>query len=218
MKICSSQQPLMGSSTPSTPVTSAAPATSTADAKTPVTGGNKYAASLSSYLGSPSDSEPDQSPPHSIIGPSTSDSLLNKNVVETILENRKKLRMSVAIGRMFRLPVAPEKKRYNSKGTMGAPVVQQKRIDITGLMPTPGMPIWMEGSDNEEREGALSPTPPPTNPFGNFRRQTLLRYLGSLHCSPEIKARMLDWKPEVYETKTRRQSHQVIQHTVNQTT
>lgn len=182
----------------------------------PTTGGSKYAASISAYLGSPSDSSDTEhtSPPHAAAPSSSSaDTLMNssKNVVETILENRKKLRMSVAIGRMFRLPVTPEKKRYNSKGTTGVVVRQSKRPDIHGLMPTPGMPIWMEVAEQSSPEGSLSPTTnPPPNPFGNFRRQTLLRYLGSLNCSPEIKARMLDWKPEVYETKTRRQSHQVI--------
>jgi hypothetical protein len=135
--------------------------------------------------------------------------MINKNVVETILENRKKLRMSVAIGRMFRLPVTPEKKRYNSKGTTGVAVRQSKRSIITGLMPTPGMPLWMETTDHATPDESNSPQFQSSNPFGNFRRQTLLRYLSSLNCSPEIKARMLDWKPEVYETKTRRQAHQV---------
>merc|ERR1719232_1016523 len=45
--------------------------------------------------------------------------------------------------------------------------------------------------------------------FGNFRRQTLLHYLEELEDSPDLKARLLDWKPEVLETKTRRQSNQI---------
>ena len=110
---------------------------------------------------------------------------------------------------MFRLPVTPEKKRYNSKGTTGVAVRQTKRSVITGLMPTPGMPLWMETADHPTQDESTSPQFQSSNPFGNFRRQTLLRYLGSLNCSPEIKARMLDWKPEVYETKTRRQAHQI---------
>jgi hypothetical protein len=106
---------------------------------------------------------------------------------------------------MFRVPAVIEKKRYNSKGTSGVAVRQPNREVINGLMPTPGMPLWMESSENVLAEDGA----PTSNPFGNFRRQTLLRYLGSLNCSPEVKARMLDWKPEVYETKTRRQLNQV---------
>ena len=35
------------------------------------------------------------------------------------------------------------------------------------------------------------------------------RYLDTLEDSAELKAKILDWKPEVFETKTRRQSNQV---------
>merc|ERR1711974_546736 len=35
------------------------------------------------------------------------------------------------------------------------------------------------------------------------------RYLDSLNNVPDLKAKLLDWKPEVFETKTRRQSNQV---------
>ena len=43
--------------------------------------------------------------------------------------------------------------------------------------------------------------------FNNFRRLTLLRYLdGSASHSPELKAKILDWKPEVLSSKTRHQT------------
>ena len=35
------------------------------------------------------------------------------------------------------------------------------------------------------------------------------RYLDTMEDSAELKAKILDWKPEVFETKTRRQSNQV---------
>ena len=35
------------------------------------------------------------------------------------------------------------------------------------------------------------------------------RYLDTLEDSAELKAKILDWKPEVFETKTRRQSNQI---------
>ena len=209
-----SQQPVGPSSALSSPATPSASTSSSQEAKTPASNtANKYA-SLSSYLGSPSDSsDTDHASP--VQGPSGSDaqSSSSKNVVETILENRKKLRNCVAIGRMMRVPAVPEKKRYNSKGISGVAVTEPNRTVINGLMPTPGMPLWIESPDQEAEDEVASPTTSSgisvSNPFGNFRRQTLLRYLGSLNCSPEVKARMLDWKPEVYETKTRRQAHQV---------
>ena len=207
-----SQAPLSSTSSaasPATPSSSSCP-----ESKTPSNQVNKYA-SLSSYLGSPSDSsDTDHTSPIPGNNYSSGVSDASKNVVETILENRKKLRNCVAIGRMFRNPALPQKKRYNSKGTSGVAVREPNRSVITGLMPTPGMPLWMEsdhhGSEDEEPStSAAAATVPTTNPFGNFRRKTLLRYLGSLNCSPEVKAQMLDWKPEVYETKTRRQAHQI---------
>ena len=42
------------------------------------------------------------------------------------------------------------------------------------------------------------------NSYNNFRKQTLLRYLDE--ASPDLKAKILDWKPEVLENKTRHQT------------
>merc|ERR1711981_1438090 len=69
-----------------------------------------------------------------------------------------------------------------------------------GIMPTPGLPLLTA----DTTEVLMT-----TGNFGNFRRHTLLRYLDSLNNFPDLKAKLLDWKPEVFETKTRRQSNQV---------
>ena len=43
--------------------------------------------------------------------------------------------------------------------------------------------------------------------YTSFRRETLLRYLeSSQEHTPELKAKLLDWKPEVLENKTRHQT------------
>ena len=43
--------------------------------------------------------------------------------------------------------------------------------------------------------------------YNNFRKQTLIRYLDeTVNHSPELKAKILDWKPEVLENKTRHQT------------
>merc|ERR1719208_513749 len=67
------------------------------------------------------------------------------------------------------------------------------------MIMAPGLPLLTE--DTLIEDGGAN--------FGNFRRQTLLRYLDTMEDSAELKAKILDWKPEVFETKTRRQSNQV---------
>ncbi len=69
--------------------------------------------------------------------------------------------------------------------------------DGLGLMATPGLPLLT----TETTEVLME-----TSNFGNFRRQTLLRYLDCLDDSAELKSKVLDWRPEVLETKTRRQA------------
>ena len=61
-------------------------------------------------------------------------------------------------------------------------------------MRTPGLPDINEVVSGE----AL------LNSYNNFRKQTLLRYLDE--ASPDLKAKILDWKPEVLENKTRHQT------------
>jgi hypothetical protein len=100
--------------------------------------------------------------------------------------------MRHSTGRNYKVPFAKEtvKKRV---------AFDKLPEDSIGLLPTPGLPLLTQDT-TEVLMG--------TN-FGNFRRQTLLRYLDSLEDSAELKAKILDWKPEVLETKTRRQSNQV---------
>ena len=65
-------------------------------------------------------------------------------------------------------------------------------------MSTPGLPDVNEASI-EDDQIIIS--------YTSFRRQTLLRYLdASQEHSPELKAKLLDWKPEVLENKTRHQT------------
>lgn len=65
-------------------------------------------------------------------------------------------------------------------------------------MSTPGLPeVANEDIDDDQI----------IKSFANFRRTTLLRYLdASENHSPELKAKLLDWKPEVLENKTRHQT------------
>ena len=65
-------------------------------------------------------------------------------------------------------------------------------------MSTPGLPDVNEQAIEDDQK-LIS--------YASFRRQTLLRYLeGSQDNSPELKAKLLDWKPEVLENKTRHQT------------
>lgn len=65
------------------------------------------------------------------------------------------------------------------------------------LMSTPGLPDMEEASDESLMRS-----------YSNFRRQTLLRYLDeTINHSPELKAKILDWKPAVLENKTRHQAN-----------
>ena len=65
-------------------------------------------------------------------------------------------------------------------------------------MPTPGLPEIKDDLANDDNV---------MKSFNNFRRLTLLRYLdGSGTHSPELKAKILDWKPEVLSSKTRHQT------------
>ena len=123
------------------------------------------------------------------------------SVVDKFLLNRKKLRSgayaSGEIGRMYRVPFKKEKrKKYKMSFDK---LVPDTEGDL-GILPTPGLPLLTA----DTTEVLMT-----TGNFGNFRRPTLLRYLDSLNTVPDLKAKLLDWKPEVFETKTRRQSNKV---------
>lgn len=114
----------------------------------------------------------------------------SKKALEAILDRRK---ARSSLGRMYKVFMRDGKKQSK--------VVAFDKLpeEGMGLLPTPGLPM-------------LTPDTKDTligSNFGNFRRQTLLRYLEEHEDSAELKAKFLDWKPEVFETKTRRQSNQI---------
>merc|ERR1712088_1284958 len=101
---------------------------------------------------------------------------------------------------MYRVPFSKEKRKRSHKDKMALKSNSSNSDGDLGIMPTPGLPLLTA----DTTEVLMT-----TGNFGNFRRHTLLRYLDSLNNSPDLKAKLLDWKPEVFETKTRRQSNQV---------
>lgn len=118
------------------------------------------------------------------------------SVVDAILANRKKLRDTSKMGRMYKLPferMDKEKKKVLLQARMEE---MKQRDGNIGLLPTPGLPLLTE----DTREVLMGSN------FGNFRRQTLLRYFDRLGEAGDLKAQLLDWHPEVLESKTRRQT------------
>jgi len=118
------------------------------------------------------------------------------SVVDAILRNRKKLRDTSKMGRMYKLPferLDKEKKKI----LLQARMEEMKRRDGNiGMLPTPGLPLLTE----DTKDVLMGSN------FGNFRRQTLLRYFDRLGEAGDLKAQLLDWHPEVLESKTRRQT------------
>ena len=84
------------------------------------------------------------------------------SIVETILENRKKLREATG-SRIYKVPFMKEKK----KRTMRAPVHTEIRSGPIGLLPTPGLPPFT--TDNKD---VLLRTE-----FGNFRHYTFENFI-----------------------------------------
>ena len=113
------------------------------------------------------------------------------SIVESILENRKKLREAAKMGRMYKIPFMKEKK----KRMMRQPVTDESQDTSgnLGMLPTPGLPLLTD----DTKEVLVG------SGFGNFRRYTLLKYLDSLNeTTGEQKPK---W--EVLDSKTRRQSN-----------
>eukprot|EP00092_Neocalanus_flemingeri_P015678 GFUD01016972.1.p1 GENE.GFUD01016972.1~~GFUD01016972.1.p1 ORF type:complete len:2025 (+),score=728.26 GFUD01016972.1:126-6200(+) len=111
------------------------------------------------------------------------------SIVETILENRKKLREAAKMGRMYKIPFMKEKKKR-----MRQPVPDESQDVALGLLPTPGLPLLTD----DTKEVLVG------SGFGNFRRYTLVKYLDSLNdSSGDQKPK---WNPDVLDSKTRRQS------------
>ncbi len=139
-------------------------------------------------------------PPQEDPGEGTSASSVT--VADTILGKR---RMRQSMGRNYKVPLS-----NNASSALSLSPREKKRMRVAydklpteegmGLLPTPGLPMLTQ----DITEVLIG-----TN-FGNFRRQTLLRYLDSMDDSAELKAKLLDWKPEVLESKTRRQSNSKV--------
>lgn len=129
------------------------------------------------------------------VAASTEDELPGQlpSIVETILENRKKLREAAKMGRMYKIPFMKEKK----KRMMRQPVTDESQETPLGLLPTPGLPLLTE----DTKEVLVG------SGFGNFRRYTLLKYLDSLNEAAGITGEQKQkYNPDVLDTKTRRQS------------
>ena len=104
------------------------------------------------------------------------------SIVETILENRKKLREATDFERVYKVPFMKEKK----KRMMRAPVQNEVKYNNVGLLPTPGLPLLTA----DTKDVLLG------SGFGNFRQYTLTKALQN-----EAK-----WS-EVPEIKPRRQAN-----------
>lgn len=84
------------------------------------------------------------------------------SIVETILENRKKLREATG-SRIYKVPFMKEKK----KRMMRAPVHTELKNGPIGLLPTPGLPLFT----NDTKDVLLG------TGFGNFRYYTLDNFI-----------------------------------------
>ena len=84
------------------------------------------------------------------------------SIVETILENRKKLREATG-SRIYKVPFMKEKK----KRMMRAPVHTELKNGPIGLLPTPGLPLFT----NDTKDVLLG------TGFGNFRHYTLDNFI-----------------------------------------
>ena len=104
------------------------------------------------------------------------------SIVETILENRKKLREAADFNRVYKIPFMKEKK----KRMMRAPVQNEVKTGNLGLLPTPGLPLLTD----DTKDVLLG------SGFGNFRQYTLSKFMQN-----ECK-----WMDLVPETKPRRQT------------
>ena len=104
------------------------------------------------------------------------------SIVETILENRKKLREGTDFSRIYKVPFMKEKK----KRMMRAPVQNEVKTGNLGLLPTPGLPLLTD----DTKDVLLG------SGFGNFRQYTLSKFMQN-----ECK-----WTDLVPETKPRRQT------------
>ena len=113
------------------------------------------------------------------------------SILETILENRKKLRQATKMGRMYQIPFQKEKKRM-----MRRLMAKTEEVSVTednmGLIPTPGLPLI----NNDNSETMLT-----SAGFSSFRSYTLNKYLDYGEQGRPLKTSL--WTSEVLDSKTR---------------
>jgi hypothetical protein len=96
------------------------------------------------------------------------------SIVETILENRKKLRQAAKMGRMYQIPFSKERKMMmRMRKRLATAANEASPEDNLGLLPTPGLPLLTV----DTKDVLLSSSSSSGASFGNFRRRTLLKYL-----------------------------------------
>ena len=126
------------------------------------------------------------------------------SIVETILMNRKKLRQSMKMGRMYQIPFMKEKKM---RMRMRKAASQASAADSNlGLFLTPGLPLLTE--DTKEVLLGGNQTSSATS-FGNFRPYTLNKYLdyGGEVDKPKY---FMYGEPEVFDSKTRSKANEKV--------
>ena len=122
------------------------------------------------------------------------------SILETILENRKKLRLATKMGRMYQIPFKKEKKRMMRMRMTKSVMENSSAEDNMGLIPTPGLPPL----DPATRDHLLGSQASST--YGNFRPYTLNKYLDyGEHEKPKIM-----WTPEVLDSKTRSRTNATV--------
>ena len=125
------------------------------------------------------------------------------SIVETILVNRKKLRQSFKMGRMYQIPFMKEKKRMKRK-KMAAEKWSAADNNM-GLLLTPGLPLLTEDT-KEVLLGTTNASSSATS-FGNFRPYTLNKYLEYGEEVEKPKYFMYG-EPEVFDSKTRSKANE----------
>ena len=114
------------------------------------------------------------------------------SILETILENRKKLRQAAKMGGMYQIPFKKEKKRMMRMRM--TKTVQESSVteDNMGLIPTPGLPLI----NNDNSDVIINSVG-----FSSFRSYTLGKYLDYGEQGRPMKTSL--WTSEVLDSKTR---------------
>ena len=128
------------------------------------------------------------------------------SIVETILMNRKKLRQSFKMGRMYQIPFMKEKKKTRMRMRQAASQASAEDSNM-GLLITPGLPLLTDDT-KEVLLGERIQTSSATS-FGNFRPYTLNKYLeyGAEAEKPKL---YMYGEPELFDSKTRSKANEKV--------